>query len=111
MAAKKKKTAPNPTPRMTRGRPVRRLYVVRGEGVWHLRQGRTVTDTYETRREAVDGARAIAKATKAEIFVDSYSGLYRHKVDQSPEAEEFLELLRRIHEYHKAERNGGSERE
>lgn len=106
----KKKTVPQPTPRLSRGRPVRRLYVVRGDGVWYLRQGRTITDTYENRREAILGARAIARETKADIFVDAYAGPGRYKFDQTPEADEFRALIRRLQEHHKAaERNGGSE--
>jgi hypothetical protein len=104
--AAKKKIPLQPTPRMTRGRPVRRLYVVRGEGVWHLRQGRTVTDTYATQREAADAARSISKVTGADIFVAERKGCF--KVDQSPAADVLRDAWDRLYERHNNGRDGTS---
>ncbi len=100
----KKKTVPQPTPRLSRGRPVRRLYVVRGDGVWYLRQGRTITDTYPTRREAADAARAIAKVTGAEIFVSDRKGFF--KIDQSPAADALREAWDHLYLRHHGSQNG-----
>lgn len=73
-------------------------FQVRRDGeLWHVRSDAGVLGTYGTRDEALCDARGRARGNGAEVFFESHSGLYLHRVARSPEELLFLETWGKLH--------------
>ena len=71
--------------------------VAREDGQWVVRRRRRLLGTFAERGPAVDFARSLALPESADVFFQSHSGLYRHKLSTAEEDERLSALLKRIY--------------
>lgn len=69
--------------------------VVQEDGQWVVRRRKRLLGTFPDRGAAVGFARSLALPESADVFFQSYSGLYRHKLSMAEEDEMLYQLLKR----------------
>ncbi len=79
-----------------------KLHVRREGDTWEVRSAAGVLVTHPTQEEALATARSLAGAYGAEVFFESRSGRFLHRVARSPAELRFLELWQNIHDDHDA---------
>lgn len=79
-----------------------KLHVRREADEWEVRSAAGVLSTHATQEEALAAARSRVPECGAEVFFESRSGRFLHRVARSPAELRFLELWQNIYDDHHA---------
>lgn len=77
-----------------------KLHIRREADEWEVRSAAGVLSTHPTQEEALAAARSRVPECGAEVFFESRSGRFLHRVARSPAELRFLELWQNIYDDH-----------